>query len=150
FIPTKYAAPTEPLLYTFAGTITFIDPFTGLEMTRELETERLTVAPSPDLDLTYFMQRDILGDDPLTPEVEPQVPSQFTLLINNKGYGDATKVKMVTNQPEIIENEKGLLVDFEIIPSQLNGGDKTLPWAAAWPPTSETYRHTARPTHSGG
>lgn len=126
FIPTKYAAPTEPLLYTFAGTITFIDPFTGLEMTRELETERLTVAPSPDLDLTYFMQRDILGDDPLTPEVEPQVPSQFTLLINNKGYGDATKVKMVTNQPEIIENEKGLLVDFEIISSQLNGGDKTL------------------------
>ena len=126
FIPTKYAAPTEPLLYTFAGTITFIDPFTGLEMTRELETERLTVAPSPNLDLTYFMQRDILGDDPLTAEVEPIVPSQFTLLINNKGYGDATKVKMVTNQPEIIENEKGLLIDFQIISSQLNGGDKTL------------------------
>ncbi|MBR6121140.1 MAG: InlB B-repeat-containing protein [Prevotella sp.] len=126
FIPTKYAAPTEPLLYTFAGTISFVDPFTGQEMTRELETERLTVAPSPNLELTYFMQRDIMGDDPLTDEVEPVVPSQFTLLINNKGYGDATKVKMVTRQPEIIDNEKGLLADYEIISSQLNGGEKTL------------------------
>ena len=126
FIPTKYAAPTVPLQYTFAGTISFVDPFTGREITRELETERLTVSPSPELDLTYFMQRDILGDDPLTEEVEPIVPAQFTLLINNKGYGDATKVKMVTNQPEIIENERGLLAEFAIESSQLNGGDKTL------------------------
>lgn len=126
FIPTKYAAPTEPLLYTFSGTISFIDPFTGLPITRELESERLTVRPSPVLDLTYFMQRDIFGDDPLTETVEPKVPSQFSLLINNKGYGDATKVKMVTQQPKIIENEKGLLVDFEILSSQLNGGEKTL------------------------
>lgn len=131
FIPTKYAAPTVPLQYTFAGTITFIDPFTGLEMTRELETERLTVNPSPNLELVYFMQRDILGDDPLTEEVEPMVPSQFSLLINNHGYGDATKVKMVTQQPKIVENEKGLLVDFEILSSQLNGGEKTLAMGTA-------------------
>lgn len=126
FIPTKYAAPDVPLQYTFAGTISFTDPFSGREMTRELETERLTVSPCPELDLTYFMQRDILGDDPLTDEVEPIVPAQFTLLINNKGNGNATKVKMVTNQPEIIENERGLLAEFTIESSQLNGGDKTL------------------------
>jgi hypothetical protein len=69
--------------------------------------ERLTVNPSPVLDLTYLMQRDIWGDDALTQEVEPIVPSQFTLLIHNKGKGDATKVKMLTNQPRIVENEKG-------------------------------------------
>ena len=126
FIPTKYAAPTEPLQYTFAGSISFIDPFTGLEMTRELEPERLTVNPSPNLELTYFMQRDIFGDDPLTREVEAVHAAQFSLLINNKGYGDATNVKMLTKQPQIVENEKGLLVDFEILSSQLNGGDKTL------------------------
>ena len=126
FIPTKYAAPTEPLQYTFSGSISFIDPFTGLEMTRELEAERLTVNPSPNLELIYFMQRDIFGDDALTDEVEPIVPSQFSLLINNKGYGDATKVKMLTQQPKIIENEKGLLVDIQIESSQLNGGDKVL------------------------
>ncbi len=131
FIPTKYAAPTVPLQYTFAGTISFVDPFTGQELTRELETERLTVKPSPVLDLTYFMQRDIFGDDPLTDEVEPMVPAQFSLLINNKGYGDATNVKMATNQPQIVENEKGLLADFEILSSQLNGGDKTLALGAS-------------------
>ena len=126
FIPTKYAAPTEPMQYTFSGSISFIDPFTGLEMTRELEAERLTVNPSPNLELVYFMQRDIFGDDALTDEVEPIVPSQFSLLINNKGYGDATKVKMLTQQPKVIENEKGLLVDIQIESSQLNGGDKVL------------------------
>ena len=126
FIPTKYAAPTEPLQYTFSGSISFIDPFTGLEMTRELEAERLTVNPSPNLELIYFMQRDIYGDDALTEEVEPMIPAQFSLLINNKGYGDATKVKMLTQKPKIIENEKGLLIDIEIESSQLNGGDKTL------------------------
>ena len=127
FIPTRYAAPEEPVQYTFAGSISFTDPFTGTTMTRDLEIERLTVSPSPVLDLTYLMQRDILGDDPLTADIiEPTVPSQFTLLIHNKGKGDATKVRMVTKQPEIVENEKGLLVDFEVQSSQLNGGDKTL------------------------
>lgn len=126
FIPTRYAAPDEPVLYTFAGTISFTDPFTGQTMTRQLEVERLTVNPSPVLDLTYLMQRDIWGDDALTEEVEPIVPSQFTLLIHNKGKGDATKVKMLTNQPRIVENEKGLMVDFEIESSQLNGGAKTM------------------------
>lgn len=127
FIPTNNAAPEEPVQYTFAGTISFTDPFTGASMTRDLEVERLTVNPSPMLDLTYFLQRDILGDDPLTEGVvEPLIPSQFTLLVNNKGKGDATKVHMVTNQPEIIENEKGLMIDFQVESSQLNGGDKTL------------------------
>ena len=126
FIPTRYAAPNEPVQYTFAGTITFRDPFSGEMMTRELETERLTVTPSPVLDLTYFMQRDIYGDDPLTDEVESIIPAQFSLLIHNKGNGNATKVKMVTNQPEIVDNEKSLFVDFEILSAQLNGGDKTM------------------------
>ena len=126
FIPTKYAAPTEPLQYTFNGSISFVDPFTGMEMTRELVPERLTVNPSPNLELTYFMSRDIFGDDPLTQEVEAIVPTQFSLLINNKGYGDATNVQMITKQPQIVDNEKGLIIDFDILSSQLNGGDKTL------------------------
>lgn len=35
-------------------------------------------------------------------------------------------MKMTTNQPQIIDNEKGLLIDFELMSSQLNGGEKTL------------------------
>lgn len=127
FIPSKYAAPTEPVDYTFGGRLKYLDPFTGLMVTRELSPVTLTVKPSPELDLTYFMQRDVYGDDPLTLDVvEAMEPAEFALLVNNKGYGDATNVKMLTQQPEITENEKGLLIDFELISSQVNGGDATL------------------------
>ena len=127
FIPTKYAAPTEPVEWSFGGTLTYVDPFSGLEVTRTLAPVTLTVKPSPELDLTYFMQRDVYGDDPLTLDVvEPMEPAEFALLINNKGNGDATNVRMVTQQPEIIDNEKGLHIDFEIVSSQVNGADAAL------------------------
>lgn len=126
FIPTKKAAPTVETRYAFGGTLSYVDPFTGLEVTRDLTPITLTVKPSPSLDLTYFMQRDIKGDDPLTKEVEPSEEAEFSLLINNLGYGDATNVKMSTNQPEIVDNEKGLKVKFELMSSQLNGQEKTL------------------------
>ena len=126
FIPTKKAAPTVETRYAFGGTLSYVDPFTGLEVTRNLTPITLTVKPSPNLDLTYFMQRDIKGDDPLTKEVEPSEEAEFSLLINNLGYGDATNVRMTTNQPEIVDNEKGLKVKFELMSSQLNGQEKTL------------------------
>lgn len=126
FIPTKYAAETTPEQYSFGGTLTYVDPFTNLEVTRELTPITLTVKPSPVLDMTYFMQRDVIGDDPLTKEVEPMEEAEFALLIHNTGYGDATNVRMVTNQPEIVDNEKGLAIKFELIRSSLNGGDKSL------------------------
>lgn len=113
-------------VYYFGGSLSYIDPFTGLEVTRTLTPIALTIKPSPNLDLTYFMQRDVIGDDPLTEAIEPSEEAEFALLINNIGYGDATNVQMMTEQPKIIENEKGLLIDFELMSSQLNGGDKTL------------------------
>ena len=132
FIPTKYAAPTEPVDYSFGGTLRYVDPFTGLEVTRDLYPVTLTVNPSPELNLTYFMQRDIYGDDPLTLDVvEPTVPAEFALFINNIGNGDATNVRMVTQQPVIVDNEKGLNVDFEIVSSQVNGGKANLSFGKA-------------------
>ena len=126
FIPTKFAAPTEAIDYSFGGKLTYVDPYTGLEVTRDLNPVTLTVCPSPNLDLTYFMQRDVYGDDPLTDEVEPMEEAEFALLINNVGNGDATNVRILTAQPEIVDNQKGALINFEIVSSQLNGGDKTL------------------------
>lgn len=127
FIPTKYAAPSEPVKYSFGGTLTYIDPFTGLEVTRDIFPVTMTVNPLPDLELTYLMQRDIYGDDPLTEDVaEPMEPAEFALIINNKGNGEAKNVKMLTEQPKIIENEKDLLVNFEIVSSQMNGAPASL------------------------
>lgn len=126
YIPTRYAAPSEETKYSFGGMLSYVDPYTGLEVTRILAPVTLTVKPSPVLNLTYFMQRDIMGDDPLTEAIEPCEEAEFSVLINNIGYGDANNVQMITEQPQIIENEKGLLIDFELMSSQLNGGEKTL------------------------
>ena len=126
FIPTKYAAPDHERIYAFGGSLSYMDPFTGLLVTRELYPEHLTVRPSPNLALDYFMQRDIFGDDPLTETVEPMQDAEFALIIDNQGHGDATDVRMITHKPEIIENEKGLLIDFEFVSSQLNGEDAVL------------------------
>lgn len=127
FIPTKYAAPTMERVYSFGGTLTYIDPFTGLEVTRSLIPVSLTVKPMPDLELTYLMQRDVYGDDPLTKDVvEPKEPAEFALIINNKGYGEAKNVRILTEQPKIVDNEKGLVIDFNIKNSQVNGDSATL------------------------
>lgn len=131
FIPTKYAAPTEPTDYSFGGTFSYTDPYTGLTVTRSLNPVTLTVKPSPNLNLTYFMQRDVFGDDPLTETVEPSKEAEFSLLIHNIGYGDASDVRMLTQQPQIIDNQKGLLIDFEMVSSQLNGGEKDLALGSA-------------------
>ena len=126
FIPTKYAAPTEPQEWSFGGSFSYTDPYTGLTVTRELNPVTLTVNPTPILDFTYFMQRDILGDDPLTEEIEPMEPAEFAIIVNNKGYGSTQGMKMTTDQPQIVDNEKGLAVNFEIISTQMNGQEKTL------------------------
>lgn len=126
FIPTKYAAPTEPQEWSFGGSFSYTDPYTSLTVTRELNPVTLTVNPTPVLDFTYFMQRDILGDDPLTEEIEPMEPAEFAIIVNNKGYGSTQGMKMTTDQPQIVENEKGLAVNFEIISTQMNGQEKTL------------------------
>ena len=125
FIPTKYAAPETLTTYSFGGTLSFKDGSTT--QNRSLFPVSLQVKPSPELDLTYFMQRDVYGDNPLTPDVvEPVIPAEFSVLMHNKGKGDANNVRMITKKPEIVENEKGLLIDFDIISSSLNGGEKTM------------------------
>ena len=129
FIPTKYAAIDHDVVYGFGGMLSY-DNGDGV-LTRELYPVSLIVRPSPQLDLTYFMQRDLLGDDPLTEEVEPVIPAEFALIIDNKGYGDATNVRMVTQQPVIVENEKGLLVDFQLVSSQVNGQPAVLSFGEA-------------------
>lgn len=127
FIPTKYAAPTVSSVYSFGGTLSYLDPFTNTTVTRDLYPVTLTVKPSPDLTLDYFMQRDILGDDPLTTDVvEPSEPAEFSLLISNTGAGDATNVHFATSQPQIIQNDKGLLNEFKLTGSSMNGAEKTL------------------------
>ncbi|MGJ5641376.1 T9SS type A sorting domain-containing protein [Formosa sp. S-31] len=121
FIPTKEAAPEVTKSYSFGGILSYFDPEIGEVVKISLNPVTLEVNPSPDLVLHYFMQRDILGDDPLTDDiVEPSLPAELSLMIQNDGYGLAKNVNVESMQPKIVENEKGLLIDFEMIGSNFN------------------------------
>lgn len=56
------------------------------------------------------------SDDPLTPEVvEPAVAFPLSVAVRNDGFGTARDLRVLSSQPEIVDNEKGLLVDFRIV-----------------------------------
>ncbi len=126
FIPEPGAAPTVPISYSFGGTISYLDPFSGVMVTIPLNAAVLQVNPSPQLYLHYFMQRDIYGDDPLTNSIEPILPAELAVMVENNGYGAANGVMIESAQPEIIDNEKGLAISFNLIGSNLQGQPATL------------------------
>ena len=127
FIPTKQAAPLEATEYYFGGSLSFIDPYTAEEILYDFYPVEITVNPSPDLYVDYFMQRDILGDDALTlDKVEPSIPAELGVIIDNKGAGIAKNVTLETAEPEIIDNEKGLAIDFAMYGASFNGSPRQL------------------------
>ena len=81
FIPERRTATDGPKPYSFGGTISYVDPFSGKEQTVKLIDVTLTVNPSPYLHLDYFIQRDIYGDDPFTDDtVEASLPAEMAVL----------------------------------------------------------------------
>ena len=75
----------------------------------------ITVTPDPSLLVHYFWERYVIGDDPFTDERENSVPFTLGVAVKNAGYGTASSLQITSGQPEIVENEKGLLVNFNII-----------------------------------
>ncbi len=80
---------------------------------KETQTNQveITVHPQPELYLHYYIPKD----------VEADLPFKFGLLVENEGDGEATNFKIDSGQPEIIENEAGLLIDFEIVGCSFGG-----------------------------
>ena len=119
FIPTGEAAPTEATSYSIGGTLSYVED--GQTIVRDLNPATITVLPQAELTLDYFHQRNVYGDDPFTDATEVAEPFSLAVLVKNNGFGDARNLSITSAQPEIIENEKGLLVDFDIIGSSVNG-----------------------------
>jgi len=119
-IPTSEAAPTEPKLYRVSGELIY--ELNGVLITVPLFPAEITVLPNAALDLDYFLERIVYSDDPFTPAVEPAVPFSLGLIVQNNGAGEATRLRITSAKPEIIENERGLLIDFEIIGAQVGTG----------------------------
>jgi Lectin C-type domain/Bacterial pre-peptidase C-terminal domain/CARDB len=118
FVPTREAAPDAPRVYRFGGTLSYVAGADTVEV--PLLAETLTVFPDPNLQLDYFLQRDVYSDDPFTPEVEPAEPFALGLVVRNTGHGKAVNFRITSAQPKIVENEKGLLIDFKIIGTQVS------------------------------
>ena len=117
FIPTLDAAPFSPVTYFVGGTLRYTED--GRVVTIRLLPGVITVLPEARLTLEYFQQRDVYSDDPFTPEREPAEPFALALRVRNAGAGVARNFRITSAQPRIIENEKGLLIDFQLLGARL-------------------------------
>lgn len=118
-IPNDLAAPDEATDFTIGGYLSYT--LAGQRLVIPLEPVPVTVFPQAKLQVQYFHQRDVLGDDPFTPGIEPSVPFALGVLVKNVGRGPARDVRIVGAQPRIIENQKGLLIDFQLLGTQVGG-----------------------------
>jgi len=118
-IPTSEAAPGETQTYYVSGSLRYLQD--GVAVTVPLSAAPITVHPLAELHLAYFHQRDVLGDDPFTDEIEPSVPFSLAVMVKNSGDGVARNVRITSSQPEIVDNDKGLFVDFDIIATEVAG-----------------------------
>jgi len=116
-VPTREAAPDAPTKFSVGGTLRYVEQ--GNEVVLPLFPAVITVYPDPVLVLNYFWEREVFSDDPFTDEIEPAIPFNLGLVLTNIGKGIAKNVRIISGQPEIIENEKGLLIDFRIIATQV-------------------------------
>ena len=122
-VPLHEAAPVEDKQYDIAGTLKYVSD--GDEVSIPLFPTTVTVKPDPSLCVHYFWEKDVWSDDPFTDIIEPSIPIVLAVVVQNQGYGMANDLKITSSQPEIIENDKGLLVTFEIVGSTVNGNPKT-------------------------
>ena len=117
FVPTHLAAPTTATQYSIGGTLEYAQAGSMVQV--PLIAQVITVFPDPVLHLLYFQQRDVYGDDPFTPEIEPSEAFDVGLMVTNSGYGKALSFSITSGQPEIVDNEKGLLIDFTLLGTQV-------------------------------
>ena len=116
-VPTVDAAPTVDARYLVGGTLSYL--LDGNQVSVPLSEVPITVLPTPRLVLQYFHQRDVFSDDPFTDEIEPSIPFSLGLMVQNRGYGTARNFRITSAQPQIVENLKGLLIDFNIVDTEV-------------------------------
>jgi hypothetical protein len=113
-IPAPGAAGAGPpsKKYPVGATLTY--KFGAETQTLEVSPDLITVKPLPLLTPDYFLQQDVIADDPLTPEIEPGEAFTLGVRVKNSGFAVARNVKIDSAQPKIVENAKGLLINFRI------------------------------------
>jgi len=88
--------------------------------TLDVSPDVITVKPLPQLTLDYFLTKDVVADDPLTPAIEPIEPFTLGVRVQNNGAASAKNLKIDSAQPKIIENNQGLLINFRLTGSYVD------------------------------
>ena len=119
-IPTPGAGGTSALGKKYLVGATLRYRFGGEETTLDVSPDVITVKPLPLLTLDYFLTRDVNADDPMTPAIEPVEPFTLGVRVKNNGAATAKALKIDSAQPKIIENNQGLLINFQLTGSYVN------------------------------
>ena len=122
-IPTVTAGGTTPAGTRYLVGANLSGKLGGVEIpatTLQVFPAPITVEPDAQLQITYFQPRDVIGDNPFTPQVESPIPFTFGVLVKNVGYGTANSVVINSQQPKIAENKDNLLLVAQLLGSRVN------------------------------
>ncbi|WP_406658140.1 DUF2341 domain-containing protein [Methanolobus sp. ZRKC2] len=110
-IPNTGTGGTDPEgeSYTISTTISY--SINGEIYEMEMESFEFTVLPCPEMVLDYCIPANVEGNEPF----------KLMVVATNDGYGPANHFSIESSQPLIYEDLSGLLIDFKIIESQLQG-----------------------------
>ncbi len=123
-LPSLDAAPqTGSAFYLVGGTMSYVQD--GAQITIPLAPAPIQVYPQPELVVRYFHDRDVFSDDPFTPAVEPSIPYSLGMQVQNVGYGAARSLKITGGKPQIVDNEKGLFIEFKLVGTQMENAEAT-------------------------
>ena len=122
-IPYSEAAPNDDKYYDVGGILFY--EVNGRLISVPLFPARIRVKPDPLLYVHYFWEKFVISDDPFTDEVERAVPFSLGVAVKNAGNGTAYNLHITSSQPEIIDNEKGLLVNFKMIGANIGNMNVT-------------------------
>ena len=116
-IPAPGSAGNTPMGKRYLVGATLRYKFGNELQEMQLNPDTITVKPMPSLSLDYFLTRDVIADDPMTPQIEAPEPYTLGVRVKNSGLAEAKALKIDSAQPKIVENEQGLAINFTLLGS---------------------------------
>ena len=117
--PGSAQGQKEGKIYYVGAKLTYT--LRGEAHTTNVSPDYIFVKPLPQIVLDYFLTQSVYGDDAWTPAIEPPEPFTLGVRVKNTGNNTAHDLKIDSAQPQIVENEQGLLIGFAIEGSRVNG-----------------------------
>lgn len=111
--PLASAAADGPCTYYIGGLVSYIDSRTGIHNSASMPLFTITVMPSGDVQLTYLVQHNFLGDDADTETIEDEEPAMMALLARNLGPVAVDNLRIQASQPIVVGNSSSRSVRYD-------------------------------------